>query len=345
MKISQTWMVVALGTVVAVGLTGCRNGGEVFAVVNGERISMSDFTDHLQTKPTVTVGIGNGQVAELEVADTLAWQAAQDLIARTVLLQLAAEEGVMPTEAEINQEVEIRRTLNPNFITNLQNRGLSMGSIKDNLRIDLARERLITKGITVTDEELERFISDNRERFIEPATVDLQFILAGSDEVRQTAQRALDAGQPFLEVARAHSQDPEIESRQGRFTPGPVPVNALPPAIGQAINGLPPTTSSDWIDAGDGTQVKFYVVSRTEERPIDMNENRRTWLRRQMAIERGMQATDLNRRLAERLASSDVSMELSSLRNRWNQFSERLQDQAGDVDVLPTTEGEAGAAG
>ncbi|MFQ3669775.1 MAG: SurA N-terminal domain-containing protein, partial [Fimbriimonadaceae bacterium] len=80
---------VALTAAAAITVAGCGGKSEdVVAVVNGERITTSQFYDYLERKPTVRVQTDNGPV-ELPVADTIAFQAIQDLIARRLILQLA----------------------------------------------------------------------------------------------------------------------------------------------------------------------------------------------------------------------------------------------------------------
>src|SRR5512132_2013253 len=105
MKNSKTsiWAICSLAAVAALG--GCRGeNSEILATVNGDSITVDTFNKYLGVKTSCRV-IVQGQVVDLPVADTLAFQAMQDLVSRAVLEQMAKDEGVQPTPAQIESEI------------------------------------------------------------------------------------------------------------------------------------------------------------------------------------------------------------------------------------------------
>src|SRR5690606_10376644 len=114
-------------------------------------------------------------------------------------------------------EVKFKTELNPAFIKQLQARGMSMDAIRNQVELDLSQERLLTKGVSVTDEEVEKFIKENPKQFVEPATATMSWILVNDEAGRTNAQQELDRGKAFKEVAKANSVAPGAMQNEGAF--------------------------------------------------------------------------------------------------------------------------------
>jgi len=314
-------------------LAGCGKESSSLATVAGDPITLQEFNEYLESKPTVRVVVNNGQVAEVPVAETLAFQAMQDLVTRKLVLQLAADEGVRPGPKEVDAEIAFKTDLQPAFVKQLQARGMSMDSIRSQVELDLAQERLLTKGITITDEEVETFIKENPKQFVEPATANLTWILVNNAAQRDAAQKELDLGKAFKAVAKEKSQAPNAMQAEGAFQVQQINQMAAP--LQEAVNKTDPGKTTDWLPSGNGF-AKFLVNSKTAEKPLEMTANRKAWLKRQMAIQRGRQGTDLVNRVADKLRDSNIEVQERSLKDLWAKFEERLKAQARDTK-LPTT--------
>jgi parvulin-like peptidyl-prolyl isomerase len=323
-------------TVLVSGCGSGSSGGTVLAVVNGETITMDEFHKYLEAKPTVRVQTNSG-VAEARVAESLAFQGLQDMIARQVTLQLAADEKVYPSEADINKELDFQKKLNPNFLPQLTRSGLTIERIKQSLLLNLARERLITKGVTVTMKEAEDYIAADPKQFVEPATVDMLWIFVRSESNKAQVDSALSAGQTFSIVATQFSEFPGARQQNGRFPQRQL--DQLPADIQKLVNSTNEGRATAWIKMQDGW-AKFFVEKKTAEKPMDMTPEKKELVRRQLAQQRGGQAIDLGKRVLDKLVESKVEVKERSLIEAWNTAFERFKEEQ-KVEV-PTAESAKG---
>lgn len=337
------------GLAVIAGLTllaGCNNNSSV-ANVAGDTVTRDEFMEQLQTKRTVRVNV-NGRVAEVPVADTLAFQAMQELVTRKIIMQLAKDEGVAPTEKEVDDEIAFRTKLDGTFIKNLQAIGFTLQGIRQNIMSELAQEKIITKGITVTEADVDQYMKDNPKQFIEPAKANLTFIFAKSEEKKAAAQKALDSGMLFKMAARQFSEAPNAAENEGRFAiqgatnaTGDTDLSKLSPEIRGPIESTETGKATDWIKAGT-SYVKFFVNSKTSAKPIEMTKEKKELLRRRLAIQRGSAASDLTRRVADKLKAAKIEVSDPSLKDMWAKFEERLKESAKDTKLPATTTGGSG---
>ncbi|MBS1723553.1 MAG: SurA N-terminal domain-containing protein [Armatimonadetes bacterium] len=316
---------------VLLSLAGCQKGGgssEILATVGGEPITVDQFNNYLGVKGSARVVL-QGQVVELPVSDTLAFQAMQDLVSRTILTQMAKEGGVLPSKEDVDKELKFQEELDPNFMNNYQRRGMTVGQIRDEIRFSLIQEGLITKGIKVSDEEVDAWLKRNPEASVKPAAVELSWILATTDVKKTQADQALKAGQKFEEVAVKFSQAPNAAIMKGKYLPdrGPLPINQMTPNLRTPIETTPEGGDTPWIKFTEGW-AKFHVDKKTAAEPIKLTDARKESVRRNLAIQRGNKANDLRKTLIEKLRTSEVVVRRESLKEAWKNFSTLLQKQA-----------------
>jgi parvulin-like peptidyl-prolyl isomerase len=324
----------AVGTVLVAG--GCGSGGNLIAMVNREAITIDDYYKFLELKPDVRVRTENGS-AVLPVEGALGFQALQDLIGQRLTVQLAKDEGVMPTEADIIKELDFQKKLDPTFVTRLTQRGLTLDTIKQSLTVDLAQERLLTKDIEVTMDEVERHIKRNQKSFIEPAKADVSWILVRSPQVKRHVDRELASGQSFTAVALRYSEAPNNREWNAKIRDprmGPPAINSLPPDIQQAINRVQAPGQTEWITLVDG-EAKLYVHTKQAERPVVMDDLKKEALRRMLARQKGAQARDIQKHILEKLKASEIQIMRPSYQEPWKQayeeftLQDRLRDRTG----------------
>ncbi len=327
-------MVTGIG---GLAISGCgSSGGGELATINGEPITMKDFHRYLEYKPEVTVVTQTGAQTSAAVADTLAFQGLQDLLRQKLLLQLAKDNGVYPSDQDVLAELEFQKKREPNFLRGLQSRGLSVGEIKDNLRIDLARERLITKGLKVDLKEAEDYIKKNPKEFVDPATADMQWIVVKDDISKKPVDDALKTGQAFSVVASNLSQSPDAK-RTTRF---PMRlVDQMPAQIQQIVFSTKEAAVTDWVKLSDGW-AKFYLEKFTPEKPIEMTDVRKQFVQRQIAIKRGMQATDIDKQLLDKLKESKIDIKYDDVKERWKEAFDSLKETGGGIKNAPAAPAE-----
>lgn len=166
------------------------------------------------------------------------------MIQETLQLQYAKSKGVVPTQAQIESRyAEFAKR--PNFEVNNAARNIYPEDVKQQLRIVIAKEGVLSKGLTATDAEVKSFYQKNvkpkntNALFYEPESIRMAVIVTPTQEQARVALRELDKGIPFGTVARNHSKDPSAVSG-GYLNPvkrGRTPSSRIP-GMEDAIFGL-----------------------------------------------------------------------------------------------------------
>lgn len=317
-----------LVSVALFGATGCQKE-EKLADVNGEAITMKEFYDYLKVKPEVQIVADNGSVVAAPVAETLAFQGLQDMIRQRVIMQLAKDMKVEPSKDQINKEVEFQRKRDENFISQLMEKGLTLDQIRSSLKVDLAREMLLTKGITITDAEVDAQIKNNPQMFTIPTTVDALWVFVKEERTKRDVDRALDQGTTFSTVATRYSDAPGAKESQGRF-PQRVP-GMIPSAdIRDLLLNTPEGKTTEWVKLSDGW-ARFFIEDRQQEIKKEPRDVDRQWIKRQLAVQKGLTANDLDKRLLDKLKNAKISIYEKELEKPWKAAMESL-DKAAEED-------------
>lgn len=341
----------ALG-ITAVGLVGCgggsSGGNRVVVTVSGKDITEGELYNYLKTKGSVRVLTDQGQMVEARVADSLAYQAMQELIAQKVTIALAEKEGVKPSDADVNSELDFQKRLDPQFVQKLTANGVTLAQIKSQLLVEMCRERIITKGVTITKADAEKYIKDNPKAFVNPATADMYVVVVKSEAKKQQVDNELRSGQNFQTVAMRYSEAPKAREMQARFSLRAI--DSMPAELKTIVQKTNVKQATDWIKSAD-SWAKFYVDNKEAEKPIAMNADLIERVRRSLAVQRGSQAVDLARRLLDELKNSGSKIQVKdkSLQEIWNKgFQEFLQNDkaaTSPTSNLNSATGSTGTAG
>jgi parvulin-like peptidyl-prolyl isomerase len=316
---------------------GCGKKGDlVVATVNGQSITKEEFFKYMELKPDVRVRTSNGATS-LPVDGYIGFQALQDLIAQKATLQLAIDKKMEPSQKDITDEIEFQKKMRPGFMSSLMERGLTLEMIKQNVKIDLIQERLVTEGITVKMSDVEKYIKDHPKEFIEAEKADLEWILVADMPTRQKVDQDLATLQ-FSQVAIKYSKDPRAKQLSGKLVDsntGQAPAIAgLPKDIGENVKKTTEGGTTGWITLVDGW-ARIKVIKHIPARPVTLDDNRKEFLRRAMAQDKGRMAHDLNRTILQKLRDSDVKVEVESYKEDWKKAFEqfkrenKLEDMTG----------------
>lgn len=314
----------------AVGLGGCGGGSDLLATVNGENITVQQYQKYLETKGSVRVRTANGQVGSAEVAEPLGFQALQDMIQQKLVLQMSKDEGVYPDDKALEKEVEFQKKRNPNFLKNLTAQGLTLSDIKERLRVDLARENVITKNITVKSEEAKKFIEENPKQFTEPAMADALMVFVKGDTTKPVTQvqkasmvdRELANGQEFRVVASRYTDIPD-----GRTNPVyPVRVlSQMPTEFRAAIEKTNVGRTTDWVKLSDGW-VKFLVDGKTPEKKRAVDEILIEEVRRSMALDKGLKVRAIDKVLFSKYQDAKIDVKYAAHKESYKEFAKKLSE-------------------
>lgn len=313
----------------ALVLAGCKSGGgnEIMATVNGETISKDEYISHLERKVQVLVQSQQGP-AQVPVAQPLNFQALNDLVNQKLLLQMAKKENVLPNDADVNAEMQYQVTKRADFVKALTEQGLTLVDIKNELRISLTRHNLLSKGIKISDAQVDAYIKENPKQFENPALVDLTWIVLKNAADKAKVDSDLRTGQTFAIVAKQYTVAPS----------GPVypsrEYDKFPARLKPIIDKLAENATSDWLV--DGVQfVKFHVEKKTPSSKVEIKPWMKTEISRLLAEQKGSAAVDLDKRLLNIRKSATVTITKPGLKERFEQLSKTLKEG----DMKNTTSG------
>jgi foldase protein PrsA len=320
--------------------TGC--GRKTVGEVNDSAISQAEYYKTLE-RMAVPLTQGENPIRDPAtgriIREQAGYLALRMLIDRRLVLQMAEKEKVMPTEEEVQKELE-RQKKQPGFNERLKTLGYTQDDLKEDIKVELAAFKLITKGITVTDEEVKKAYQQNIQQFTIPAQVQVALILVDNRKTLDEVQAMLKKGTDFHVVAVQKSIKlpnmpqggvwlRETDDTFKQFPPlwqtlqktpvgsvtSPQPLR-LPNAQGKAVNG--------W--------VLFKVLDKKERqvRPLDeVKEDLRRLL---------MQAKskrNLGRELMQMRAQAKVSFEIPRFNRRWQEEMKQLQQQLQEAQPSP----------
>jgi peptidyl-prolyl cis-trans isomerase SurA len=186
----------------------------------------------------------------------------QNIIENRIQLQQAEREKIVVEDSEIQEQItEIMKRVNatsaPDFENVLKQQGLTVESLKKRVRDQLLVQRLtrrkVALRISVTEQEIDKYIVDNRDKLETGLTFEARHILflpeadKGEDgwlAARRKADQVyalLLEGQDFSALAQKYSEDGSAKDG-GRL--GTLKRGELTPEIEQAILRLQPGESS-----------------------------------------------------------------------------------------------------
>lgn len=328
----QSYFVAALVAGLAILASGCsRSADNDVAVVDGTPITLEQYHRYLERMPMVKVE-GQGSVQQAKVYQTLGFQALQTLIANQMILELAKDAGVLPDKNAIEAELKFQQSLRPDFVTVLQReQGMTLEEIRDELKLDKAKENLITHGITVTKQEALDYIKNHPQQFSVPAQANLLWIVVDS-KTKPQVDKELASGQPFGSVAATYSLDKKARGNGGKYEI--TVIDRMPPVLQDLVEKTPELKATNWIQDHDNW-VKFYVQSKTPASLQKPDDAKVEAVRRGIAMQKGSAASDLQARLIERLKSAKIQVNRSPLNDYWKQATQNLAQETAAQATTP----------
>ena len=335
----------ALG-VVSLAVIGCSKPEPTkppFATVNGVAITEAEFLSFMERKPTVQVATPQGD-QELQVAGMLGLQGLRDMVNRKLILQLAKEDGVLPTDADVEKELKFQLEQKTSFVAQLVEQGVPDRVVKDDILVALSRERLQTKGITVSPAEVDAYVKENQANFMEPAKASLQWIFVSDSKKKDLVDKDLKAGQSFATVAARYSEAPNARQDNGAF--GVDQIDQMPPQLQALVAKTAAGKETAWLPDGKNF-VKFFVISKSPKRKLEMTETRKETLRRGLAMQKGQATVDLSKRITDKLRAASVVVNNEELKAPWQKAFETAKAQMAQQEAAampPTGQATPGTA-
>jgi hypothetical protein len=336
-----------VGAALLFAMAGCRGGGGTggssnpVATVGKDAVTEKEFFSYLQQKSTVKAERAvPGQPNTVVIADTFGFQALTDLIVNKIVLQLAKDQDVYPTDKQVNDEVDFERSQSPHLIEDGMQHGLSLDDLKEDFKLQLARYNLQVKGVTETEQDAKDYIKTNPKQFMDPPLVQAMMMVVKKAD-KAAVDSALMGGAPFETVAKQYTLDKNGEGNGYRYSPKDSNLNHFPKPIQDLFNKTPESRTTDWLayDKAGTAFIKFYIIKKVEPKPMAQTPVLVEKLRRFLAQQKGQKAgIEVNREIAQRIQKTkgDIKISLKQYQTPWNLFVTKLSD---DLARAPQAQG------
>ena len=264
----------------------------VLLVVNGQKITGQTYYKRMEVLPNV------GRMASGQFLEAMpGFLTMQALINELLILQAAKEKGVEPTPAQIDAELKIRQTDNPDYVKAFTMLGFTEDDVKYDIKVALAEFNLTTMGINIADQQVSTYYKDRIADFTMPKRYRLRVIAVGSPEKKQAVDKELAAGKKFADVATAMSED--LTSKFDGGLMGDVPELQLGPNIKPLVVGLKEGASTVWLQGQNGTEIKLFLEKVIPEETLPLDDKMKRAIRKKLMVERGQVRNNVPAMVAE----------------------------------------------
>ncbi len=270
----RIWRFLALAAITCLLLTpsmaGAQNSLRAAAIVNDEVISILD----LEMRVRLAM-LAAGLEPSREARTKLGRQVLRNLIDERLQLQEAERLGIQVSKQEIESAIDTLAEQNQRsreeFIGLLQQRGVMLQSLADQLKATIAWQGVIARQlnpqVTISEEEIEAAVSRQRAGQGKTERLVAEIFLAVDDpaqdeEIRRSAQRLIDQlqqGARFSDLARQFSQSATAPVGGDL---GWVSETQLPGELSDALSRMSPGQIGGPIRSLTGYHVVFFRQAR-----------------------------------------------------------------------------------
>jgi peptidyl-prolyl cis-trans isomerase SurA len=258
---------------------GVRNGDYIAVIVNQELVTAGEVERRIE-RAVADAPRGARMPPEPELR-RLALDA---LIDERVMISSARDSGMRIDEPEVDRAVQSIAAQNQISLDVLRERLRADGTdyqrfranVRDQLMIERLREREVYQRIKISDEDIDRYLAEQRAAAGADAETNLAQILVtvpdGANEATVAARRAraeaalarVQGGEAFEAVAKDISEDP---NRAAGGVLGLRPASRLPDLFVEATKNLAPgTVTPQLLRTGAGFHI-LKVIERKEALP------------------------------------------------------------------------------
>lgn len=281
--------------------------------INGEEVKGAEYYRRMEYLP----GVGkqaNGTLAEFPPG----FLTIEQLITERLVMQLAKEKNLMPTDAEVQQEITWAVEENPKLLEDWLASGRNRTELEYQTKFSLAQFKILTQGITITDQQVEQFYKDNPTLFTLPKRVQLRVIAVTTDAEKSAVDADLKAKKPFADVAKTRSQD---VSRSVGGDYGTTPMENLGAMVQDAINKRAADGTTDWISS-NGTWIKFFVEKVVPEEKIPLDAKLKRRIRKQRMADNGNVKNDVKKMMSDMRARAKIDIKQKEFADAYKTFVE-----------------------
>jgi hypothetical protein len=307
-------------------LGGQVDPDRVVATVNGEDIKGAEYYYRMEYLPGVGKLMGS-QVAEFPPG----FMTLEQIITERLVFQLAKQQGVYPSDLEVQDELASRIRRVPKLADNWAATGRSSDELKYQVRFELAKFNIATAGVTITDQEISNYYTKNPDMFTTPKRMKLKVIVVRTADEESAVDKDLTAGKSFADTATAHSQD-ATKLVGGDY--GTVPVAYLGDAIRTVLEKTKIGENTDWItsnkSAAETIYVKFHLddVIAAKLQPLDADL--RTDIRHKMMLQRGAIKNDIGKEMSQIRSQAKIDIKDKTFADNYKRLIDAYLKTTGE---------------
>ncbi|MFB9324334.1 peptidylprolyl isomerase [Paenibacillus aurantiacus] len=245
-----------------------EKGSAIAATVGDETITWQEFESRLKD----------------QYGDTVL----HTLMARSAIRQEAAASGLAVDESELAQELQSTmegyESEEQYYKEMKQSLGLTPEEIREDAKYKLLLEKIATRDIVISDEELESYIADHQAQFASGIQLRLAWIVTEGEQAARELLGRLESGADFGELAQSESIDQDTASGGGELGWIEQDDPFFEQDVLLAASSLDPGEVTGPIPV-EGGQAIVRLEDRREEKTMD-EETVRATARRQLALEK-----------------------------------------------------------
>ncbi len=258
---------------------------DTIVTINGKEIKADEYYKEMEFLPGVGKRIEN---TIIEFPPGLL--ALDKIITDRLTLQLAEEKGIKISDAEIQDERTRLIGEDPQVLKVWLEGGRTEEQFLYSLRVGIAKFKIQTFGITVTDQEVKQHYDTYPSRFTSPKRYALRVIVVETEEQKKSVEADLKSGKTFGDVAEARSED---VSKLNKGSMGVLPVTSLGEDLKAALGKLKEGERTEWLPAF-GLEAMFLVEKILPEAKLPLDDKLKRDLRRSLMLDRGRVKNDVN---------------------------------------------------
>lgn len=311
--------------VVVTALAGCGRKGLVN--VNGEKVMKEDFYARLERVPVQQVVNGR------PVAIPAGRYVIEQIVREQIIQQLAKNEGVAPTEEQVNKKVQfIKKNAGADFRGFLAQRGMTEEEWKHSVEIEQALNNVVSKGVKIPDSDVkaayDQQLKAKPSPFIRPEQVRISIIVTGKKDSIDKAYKLLKEGQDFGAVAMRLSEDPSKQAK------GEIPtwisrgMQGIPESAVNTAFALQPGKYSQPLNAGNS----WAIIKLNQKRPqkVQSYDEVKELIREQLSIQKGSQNPEIGKKIQDFTKNADITINAE----RYKNVADEIKKQAADAAKL-----------
>jgi hypothetical protein len=332
-----TLLVGAVGMLSLWGCGGKNPVNEPILKIGETTITKDEYYKRLERLSTPIQVPGGGVSAAPASYATIV-----QLIREQIVLKMAKDAGVLPTDEEVKQRAEKERKNNTQINEALQKGFLTLEDFMGQVRVGLAEFNLRTRGVTVTDKEVQEAYTAYKKQFYKPDAVRVRFLSVMNPQVKteidqqikeqiafesivdkysKTAMAGVQAGE--AEIPTELLAQPTQNMSREQF----VATNALRTKLKTVRAGV----TTEWMKVGQ-EWVKFQVLAQTKGHQMGFDEVKDN-IREQLLLQKGGQKNkDLNMEIAKAMINTPTEVMIPFWQERFKKEMSELKDSISRIE-------------